>query len=65
MEKIKTVGQLGQSWWKWTLHINCLEECCHSNIKLLKVLLNHTWGADTKILIKIYQPILRNRLDYR
>ena len=44
-------------------HITQLKSRCFSALNLLKVLANTSWGADRKILLRLYDALIRSKLD--
>ena len=44
-------------------HITQLKSRCSSVLHLLKVLANTSWGADRKILLRLYDALIRSKLD--
>lgn len=49
---------------KWEANISNIKAKSPKGINLLKVINNKNWGADTKILLKIYKTNVRSVLDY-
>ena len=45
-------------------HITQLKSRCSSAPKLLNVLANTSWGADRKILLRLYDVLIRSKLDF-
>ena len=45
-------------------HITCLKSRCTKSLDLIKVLSNTTWGADRKVLLRLYRALIRSKLDY-
>ena len=45
-------------------HITQLKSRCSSALNLLKVLANTSWGADRKILLRLYDALIRSKLDF-
>ena len=37
---------------------------CTKSLDLIKVLSNTTWGADRKVLLRLYRALIRSKLDY-
>ena len=35
------------------------------SLDVIKILSNTTWGADRKILLRLYRALIRSKLDYR
>jgi hypothetical protein len=48
----------------WKPHINYIKERCISGVNLLKSISHHHWGADRKILLKLYRALVLSKLDY-
>ena len=45
-------------------HITSLKSRCTKWLDLIKVLSNTTWGADRKVLLRLYRALIRSKLDY-
>ena len=45
-------------------HINYLSNKCHKALILLRVVSSKDWGADRKILLRLYRTLVRSKLDY-
>jgi ribonuclease HI len=45
-------------------HIAHLKKKCTRNLNILKVLSNTSWGANRTCLLKIYNAVIRSKLDY-
>ena len=45
-------------------HINYLKTSCQSALNALKVVANTDWGADRRTLLRLYQALVRSKLDY-
>ena len=45
-------------------HITSLKSRCTKSLDLIKVLSNTTWGADRKVLLRLYRALIRSKLDY-
>ena len=41
-----------------------LKSRCTKSFDLIKVLSNTTWGADRKVLLRLYRALIRSKLDY-
>ena len=48
----------------WKNHINYVKSTCLPRINLLRSISHHHWGADRKMLLKLYVMLIRSRLDY-
>ncbi|XP_074030324.1 uncharacterized protein [Leptinotarsa decemlineata] len=49
---------------KWKSHVSNLKKSCQRGLNLMKILSNHTWGADSITLLRIYRALIRSKLDY-
>ena len=45
-------------------HINALKKKCKKALNLLKVVAHSEWGADRKVLLRLYRSLVRSKLDY-
>ena len=45
-------------------HINYLKEKCLKALNLIRVVANTDWGADRKVLLRLYRSLVRSKLDY-
>ena len=45
-------------------HINYLSNKCHKALNLLRVVSSMDWGADRKVLLRLYRTLVRSKLDY-
>ena len=44
-------------------HITSLKSRCTKSLDLIKVLSNTTWGADRKVLLRLYRALIRSKLS--
>ena len=45
-------------------HIQDLKLRCLKSLNVLKVVSHTNWGADSKVLLRLYQALVRSKLDY-
>ena len=45
-------------------HILSLKSKCLKALDIIKVLSNTKWGADTRVLLRLYRALIRSKLDY-
>ena len=45
-------------------HIKDLKTRCLKSLNVLKVVSHTDWGADSKVLLRLYQALVRSKLDY-
>ena len=45
-------------------HIQYLRKKCFKVLNIIKVLSHQEWGADTNTLLKLYQSLVRSKVDY-
>ena len=45
-------------------HIKALKTKCLKALNLLRVLAHTDWGADRKVLLRLYRSLIRSKLDY-
>ena len=48
----------------WKTHINLLKKSCTKKLDLLKFLSRKSWGADAKMLLRLYQMLIKPKLEY-
>ena len=60
----KILGILFDSKLSFIPHITSLKSRCTKSLDLIKVLPNTTWGADRKVLLRLYRALIRSKLDY-
>ena len=62
--KAKCIGLIFNSKLSFIPHITSLKSRCTKSLDLIKVLYNTTWGADRKVLLRLYRALIRSKLDY-
>ena len=62
--EFKFLGLLLDSKLSFIPHINCLSNKCHKALNLLRVVSSMDWGADRKVLLRLYRTLVRSKLDY-
>ena len=45
-------------------HIKYLKAKCKKALNILKVVSHYDWGADRKVLLRLYRALVRSKLDY-
>ena len=63
----QTLKFLGLQWDRalsWKPHISFLKAKCQAPLSLLRSISAQDWGADRKILLHLYNLLVRSRLDY-
>ena len=45
-------------------HIKYLKAKCKKALNILKVVSHYDWGADCKVLLRLYRALVRSKLDY-
>ena len=48
----------------WTPHVTHLKKECYNRMKLIKHLSHTSWGADAKSLTRLYQSLIKSKLEY-
>ena len=64
VEKTKFLGLIFDSKLNFKPHIDYLRAKCEKAINLLRVVSKMDWGADRKVLLRLYRSLVRSRLDY-
>ena len=62
--ELKLLGLLLASKLSFISHINYLSNKCHKALNLLRVVSSMDWGADRKVLLRLYRTLVRSKLDY-
>ena len=62
--EFKYLGLLFDSKLSFIQHINYLGNKCQKAFNLLRVVSSTDWGADRKVLLKLYKSLVRSKLDY-
>ena len=60
----KFLGIIWDSKLTFKPHINYLRKRCFKALNIIKVLSHQEWGADSKTLVKLYQSLVRSKIDY-
>lgn len=61
---IKYLGLIFDEKLNWKAHITQLIKDCQKGLNLLKCLSNKHWGAEGRLLLNIYQTLVRSKIDY-
>ena len=64
VHEFKFLGILFDSKLSFIPHINYLSNKCQQALNLLRVVSNMDWGADRKVLLRLYRSLVRSKLDY-
>ena len=62
--EFKFLGLLFDSKLSFIPHINYLRNKCQKALNLLRVVSSMDWGADRKVLLRLYRTLVRFKLDY-
>ena len=62
--EFKFLGLLFDSKLSFIPHINYLSNKCQKALNLLRVVSSMDWGADRKVLLRLYRTLVRSKLDY-
>ena len=65
VDKMQFLGVIFDRKLTFQAHINELKEKCGNSINLLEVVSHQHWGADRNSKLRLYQALVRSRLDYR
>ena len=60
----KFLGIIWDSKLTFKPHIDYLRKRCFKALNIIKVLSHQEWGADTKTLLKLYESLVRSKVDY-
>ena len=64
VEETKFLGLIFDRKLTFLPHINYLKAKCLKALNLLKVVGNTNWGADRKVMLRLYRSLIRSKLDY-
>ena len=62
--EFKFLGLLFDSILSFIPHINYLSNKCQKALNLLRVVSSMDWGADRKVLLRLYRSLVRSKMDY-
>ena len=62
--EFKFLGLLFDSKLSFIPHINYLSNKCQKALNILRVVSSMDWGADRKVLLKLFRLLVRSKLDY-
>jgi len=48
----------------WSPYIKHLKKTTSSSIKIIKILTHTSWGSDSKSIIKIYNAVIKSKINY-
>lgn len=64
VDQAKFLGVIFDKKLSFVPHIKALRTKCLKALNLLKVLAHTDWGADRKVLLRLYRSLIRSKLDY-
>ncbi len=64
VEEAKFLGVIFDKKLSFIPHIKSLRVKCLKALNLLRVLAHTDWGADRKVLLRLYRSLIRSKLDY-
>lgn len=64
VDNIKFLGLVLDNKLNWKEHIRRLKMDCNQRLNILKVLGHHKWGSHRESLLRIYQALIKSRIDY-
>ena len=64
VEEAKFLGLIFDRKLSFIPHIHALKTKCLKKLNLLRVLANTDWGADRRVLLRLYRTLIRSKLDY-
>ena len=63
-EEAKFLGIIFDKRLTWSSHVNILKDKAKKSLDILKVVSSHNWGADKKSLLRLYNALVRSKIDY-
>jgi len=64
VNEYKFLGLIFDSKLNFIPHIKYLKNRCHQALNLLRLVSHMDWGADRRVLLRLYKALVRSRLDY-
>ena len=64
VKEFKFLGLIFDSKLSFIQHINYLSNKCKKALNLLRVVSSMDWGADRKVMLRLYRSLVRSKLDY-
>ena len=64
VEKNQFLGLIFDRKLNFIPHISYLKDKCQKALNLIRVVANTDWGADRKVLLRLYRTLVRSKLDY-
>jgi ribonuclease HI len=64
VDQVKFLGVIFDKKLNFKAHIDYLRKKCQKSLNLLKVVSKMDWGADRKVLLRLYRSLVRSKLDY-
>jgi len=64
VEQVKFLGLIFDQKLNFKAHIDYLRVKCQKSLNLLRVVSKMDWGADRKVLLRLYRSLIRSKLDY-
>ena len=64
VKEYKFLGIIWDTKLNFKAHVEYLRKRCFKVLNIIKVLSHQEWGADTNTLIKLYQSLVRSKVDY-
>ena len=62
--EVKFLGVIFDKKLSFLPHIKYIKGKCQRTLNLLRVLAHTDWGADRKVLLRLYRALVRSKLDY-
>ena len=64
VKETKFLGMIFDQGLTFKSHIEYLKKKCQKALNLLRVVSSMDWGADRKVLLRLYRSLIRSKLDY-
>ena len=64
VQQVKYLGLIFDNRLLWRPHLLYLRDRCMRDLNLLKVLSHHSWGSDTVTLLRLYNALIKPKLQY-
>ena len=64
VDEYKFLGMHRDGSLTWSKHIKTIKQACTRKLNAMKCLAGQKWGSDRKMLLRLYQAMIKPKLDY-